>query len=77
MIAIDTNLIVRYLMGDDSQQSRRAGEVINGETVFVPITVVLEVEWVLRSIYRMSRVVCVKAFAVLPACRQSLLTMRP
>jgi len=69
MIAIDTNLIVRYLMGDDSQQSRRAGEVINGETVFVPITVVLEVEWVLRSIYRMSRLVCVKAirgFAGLP-----------
>ncbi|RWX76722.1 type II toxin-antitoxin system VapC family toxin [Neorhizobium lilium] len=61
MIAIDTNLIIRYLTGDDTQQSRRARELINGETVFVPITVTLEVEWVLRSIYRMGRVDCVEA----------------
>jgi predicted nucleic-acid-binding protein len=69
MIAIDTNLIIRYLLGDDQQQSHRARELINSGTVFVPITVMLEVEWVLRSIYRMSRVNCVDAirgFAGLP-----------
>ncbi|TVQ32818.1 MAG: type II toxin-antitoxin system VapC family toxin [Geminicoccaceae bacterium] len=51
MLAIDTNLIVRYLTGDHPEQSPRARALIDGELVFAPITVVLEVEWVLRSAY--------------------------
>ncbi|MEZ2222371.1 type II toxin-antitoxin system VapC family toxin [Rhizobium sp. RCC_161_2] len=51
MIAIDTNLIVRYLTGDHPEQSPRARGVVDGEAVFVAATVVLEVEWVLRSTY--------------------------
>ncbi|WP_426424666.1 type II toxin-antitoxin system VapC family toxin [Bradyrhizobium genosp. A] len=51
MLAIDTNLIVRYLTGDHAKQSVRARALIDGEPVFVAITVVLEVEWVLRSAY--------------------------
>lgn len=51
MLAIDTNLIVRYLTGDHAQQSARARALIDGESVFVAITIVLEVEWVLRSTY--------------------------
>jgi predicted nucleic-acid-binding protein len=51
MLAIDTNLIVRYLTGDHSQQSPRARKLIDGQPVFAAITVVLEVEWVLRSTY--------------------------
>lgn len=51
MPAIDTNLIVRYLTGDHAQQSARARALIDGESVFVAITVLLEVEWVLRSAY--------------------------
>jgi predicted nucleic-acid-binding protein len=69
MIAIDTNLVIRYLTGDSSEQTRRAREIINGETVFVAITVSLEVEWVLRSIYRLPRLESCKAmrdFAGLP-----------
>lgn len=69
MIAIDTNLIIRYVTGDDDAQSLRAREVINGQAVFVPLTVTLEVGWVLRSTYRMSRSDCLHAirnFAGLP-----------
>lgn len=51
MLAIDTNLIVRYLTGDHPKQSPRARKLIDGERVFVTVTVALEVEWVLRSTY--------------------------
>lgn len=69
MIAIDTNLIVRYLTGDHVGQSARARALIDAESVFVPITVLLEVEWVLRSAYgyRAADVVhALRAFAGLP-----------
>ena len=55
MDAIDTNLIVRYLTGDHPEQSPRARAVVDGGAVFVPVSVVLEVEWVLRSAYGYSR----------------------
>ncbi|WP_323715936.1 type II toxin-antitoxin system VapC family toxin [Paracoccus aminovorans] len=51
MIAIDTNIVVRYLTGDRPEQSQRAREIVDGQPVFVPVTVVLETERVLRSAY--------------------------
>lgn len=51
MIAIDTNLVVRYLTGDHPQQSLRAREIIDGQAIFVAVTVIQEVDWVLRSTY--------------------------
>lgn len=48
MLAVDTNLIVRYLTGDHPKQSPCARALIDGEPAF-GVTVVLEVEWVLRS----------------------------
>jgi predicted nucleic acid-binding protein len=51
MLAIDTNLIVRYVTGDHLQQSRKARALIDFEPVFVCKTVLLEVEWVLRSAF--------------------------
>jgi predicted nucleic-acid-binding protein len=51
MRGIDTNLIVRYLTGDHPKQSAAARALIDGEDVFVATTVLLETEWVLRSVY--------------------------
>lgn len=51
MLAIDTNVIVRYLTGDHPEQSPRARAMVDGQPVSVPVTVALEVEWVLRSAY--------------------------
>jgi predicted nucleic acid-binding protein len=51
MLAIDTNVIVRYLTGDHPQQSPKAKTLIDSEDVFVSTTVLLETEWVLRSAY--------------------------
>ena len=35
MLAIDTNLIVRYLVGDDAAQALRAKRMINNNDLFV------------------------------------------
>jgi len=49
MLAIDTNVVVRYLTGDHPDQSARAKAIVDSQAVFVATTVLLEVEWVLRS----------------------------
>lgn len=51
MLAIDTNLVIRYLVGDHPAQTAKARALIDGNDVFVCRTVLLETEWVLRSIY--------------------------
>jgi predicted nucleic acid-binding protein len=51
MLAIDTDLVVSYLTGDHPTQSAQARKLIDGEDVFVCTTVLLETEWVLRSVY--------------------------
>lgn len=69
MLAVDTNLIVSYLTGDHPKQSARARALINGQAVFVAVTVILETEWVLRSAYeyRTSDIArALRAFAGLP-----------
>lgn len=54
MLAIDTNLVVRYLTNDHPKHSLPALTLIDSQPVFVPVTVVLGVEWALRStnVYR-------------------------
>jgi len=42
MLAVDTNLIVRYLTRDDPEQAARARALINDLDVFVCTTVLLE-----------------------------------
>jgi predicted nucleic acid-binding protein len=69
MLAVDTNVIVRYLTADHPGQSTRAKALIDGEDVFVSTTVLLETEWVLRSVYGFAAAALVKAlraFAGLP-----------
>src|SRR5580765_4740261 len=69
MLAIDTNLIVRYLVRDDAAQALRARRLIDNSDVFVCLTVLLETEWVLRSVYEFSASQCAEAlgaFAGLP-----------
>jgi predicted nucleic-acid-binding protein len=54
VIAVDTNVLVRYLTNDDQAQAQRAYALLAGATrVFVAKTVLLETEWVLRRVYRL------------------------
>ena len=69
MLAIDTNLIIRYLTADHPEQSLKAKALIDSEHVFVCTTVLLETEWVLRSAYGFTSIEvanALSAFAGLP-----------
>ena len=69
MLAVDTNVVVRYLTRDDAEQFARASALIGGEDVYASTTVLLETEWVLRRGYRFNReraVAALAAFAGLP-----------
>jgi len=72
MRAVDTNLVVRYLVADDDDQFRRAVAVFEGGNLLVATTVILETEWVLRGIYRFSPdaiAAALKSIAGLPGVR--------
>jgi predicted nucleic-acid-binding protein len=52
--SVDTNVLVRLVAQDDELQAQAVDRLLarhakKGELLFVPITVVLELEWVLRS----------------------------
>ena len=69
MRAIDTNIVVRYLTGDDAIQAARARAAVDADDVFVSTTVLLESEWLLRSVYGFGSqevVAALRAFAGLP-----------
>jgi predicted nucleic-acid-binding protein len=56
MTAVDTNVLVRILTRDDAGQSQRAAAFIRGQDrVYILKTVLLEIEWVLRSSYGFGR----------------------
>ncbi len=50
MRAVDTNVLARYYLRDDAAQARAAERILSAGEVYVPKTVVLELEWVLRSV---------------------------
>ena len=69
MLAVDTNVIVRYLTNDHPRQSPRARNLVDGQDVWVPTTVLLETEWVLRSVYHYTPTqiaIALRKFAGLP-----------
>lgn len=51
MRAIDTNIVVRFLTADDKKQAKAARAAIEAGDIFIPTTVLLESERVLRSGY--------------------------
>jgi predicted nucleic-acid-binding protein len=51
-IAVDTNVLVRAVMGDDALQAEAAGKALTeAELVAVPLTCLCEFVWVLRKVY--------------------------
>jgi predicted nucleic-acid-binding protein len=60
MPALDTNVLVRYLVQDDEIQSAAARRlirkcVVDERTLYVPVTVTLELEWVLRTSFELAK----------------------
>lgn len=70
MAAIDTNVLVRLLMQDDKVQLAAAQGLVRrclraDLDLFVPITVTLELEWVLRSRFGMDKDAVLNTFSQL------------
>jgi predicted nucleic-acid-binding protein len=51
MIAIDTNVLVRLLTGDDVKQAAAARSLFAAGPIWIAKTVLLETGWLLRSLY--------------------------
>jgi predicted nucleic-acid-binding protein len=62
MIAVDTNLLIRLLTKDDPNQAKRAAKVMESDDIFIPKTVMLETEWVLRHAYGINKGAITKGF---------------
>ena len=54
MVALDTNVVVRLLVGDDPAQARAAEQLVSAEPCNVAMSVLMECEWVLRSSYALA-----------------------
>jgi predicted nucleic-acid-binding protein len=79
MIALDTNVLVRYLVEDDETQSRRATKLIEAaltreEEIFISDVVMCETVWVLSSAYRFSRDEIADTLAALLRARSVVFT---
>ncbi len=60
MKALDTNILIRFLVGDDNKQAQVVYNLLKdaeskNEQLFVPLLVVLELIWVLESVYFIKR----------------------
>lgn len=60
MISLDTNLLVRYLVNDSPKQYQQVIELLNlldreDEQAFVPLLVLIELNWVLSFSYDLAR----------------------
>lgn len=70
MAGLDTNVLIRFLMQDEPAQMRSAQRLIRnslgaGELLFVPVTVALELEWVLRSRFELGKPAVLQTFSQL------------
>ena len=66
MPALDTNVLVRYLVADDKRQFEAAKNliesVIEEEGLFIPLSVSIELGWVLRSRYEFAKDLILSTF---------------
>ncbi|WP_293884051.1 hypothetical protein [Sphingomonas sp.] len=54
MRAVDTNILARFILNDDDEQTLIANDVIRGG-VYVSLSVWMELVWLLSARYRFSR----------------------
>lgn len=68
--SLDTNVLVRLIVQDDEQQALVVAKLLarhtkKSESLFVAVTVMLELEWVLRSRYRFTKAEVILALSSL------------
>ena len=74
MPALDTNVLVRYLVADDKKQFQSAQVLIESadeeDPLFLSLSVVVELEWVLRSLYSFDKATLITTFNQLLGTRE-------
>ena len=55
LTAIDTNIVIRLIVEDDPQQLKIVEALLKSHQLAIPHTVLLETEWVLRSLQMVRR----------------------
>lgn len=74
MIGLDTNVLVRYIMQDDVQQSAKATQLVESLSAevpgFVALVSVVELVWVLSSCYGLKRAQLAQALDALLRAKQ-------
>jgi predicted nucleic-acid-binding protein len=55
MSVVDANIILRYLLDDHPELSPKAAEILEHQTVNLPIEVACEVVYVLQKVYAVDR----------------------
>ena len=68
MAALDTNVLLRFLLQDDPLQSQAATRLVSaalaaGQMLYVPVSVALELEWVLRSRFKQDKAAVAQTFS--------------
>ena len=63
MIALDTNVLVRFYLDDEPAQAQIAARLLMEEDVLIPKTVLLELEWVMRGVARVPAAKIAKSMA--------------
>ena len=68
--ALDTNVLVRLIVHDDATQALAVSRLLEqhvrrSESLWVAVTVMLELEWVLRSRYKFTKTEVIRAFSSL------------
>ena len=74
MIGLEANVVVRYIMQDDTRQSPLATRIVESLSAeapgFVPLVAIVELGWVLGSDYKLNRNQLVDAFEALLRTRE-------
>ncbi len=60
MKGIDTNILIRFMVGDDKKQAEEVYNIfkkteLDKKELFVPVLVMLELIWVLEAVYEIPR----------------------
>ncbi len=68
--SLDTNLLVRLIVRDDEAQTVLVAKLLDrharrSESLWVPVTVMLELEWILRARYKFSKAEVIRALSSL------------
>jgi predicted nucleic-acid-binding protein len=82
MLGLDTNVVIRLIVTDDAEQTRRARRLVEqalgrDEPVLISLLVLLESEWVLRSRYGFGREALMGIFRALLEARELLFEDEP